>query len=249
MAHLAPRGISEDWWLKHLGDVHWQLIADAVGQHTTVFRDAQGRQLYAAFCATEVTQAQPDLAGLGEGLEVQSALWAAGRSRIQSNHRLLSKGREVATFRLVSTFVAHMQAGLNASVRRATPYLIPVLDPAPDDFAATASAQAKARRSEARNSGSGVTLRTQAGTDFNAVGLLYFPSYTRLIEQTEATVGSRSAWTPIKRRQVLYFGNIELDEPVFGTQSTDQSGGFDLWTAGKAATDRSILATCQVARH
>lgn len=246
MAQLAPKGISEDWWLKYLGDVHWQLIADAVGQNTTVFRDAQGRQLYAAFCATEFKQLLPDLVGLGQEVKVQSALWAVGRSRIQSNHRLLVNNQEVAQFRLVSTFVAHLKAGVNASVRRTTPYLIPVLAPAPDDFAQIASAQAKATKKGAMNALNQVTLPTYFGTDFNAVGLLYFPSFTRLFEQAEVALADRVTWSPVRHRRVLYFGNIEAGETLVGAGGAGNC--FELWKNCDESVSSGMLAHCSLTR-
>lgn len=248
MAQLAPKGLSEDWWLKNLGDVHWQLIADAVGQNTTVFRDVQGRQLYAAFCATEFQQFKPDMVGLGKELEVRSELWAAGRSRIQSTHRLIVQGVEVAQFKLVSTFVAHMEKGINASVRRATPYLIPVLEVAPDAFARQASADAKENKATAIFEMDAVSLPTHVGIDFNAVGLLYFPSFTRLLEQTEIATSSEFTWSPVRYRKVLYFGNIELGGAVLGSDAKGKPGIFSLWNAAYPFTSNGPLASCSVKR-
>lgn len=248
MAQLAPKGLSEDWWLKYLGDVHWQLIAEAVGQNTTVFRDAQGRQLYAAFCATEFRQFQPDLAGLGRDVGLHSELWAAGRTRIQSTHRLYVSGVQVAQFKLVSTFVAHMTQGVNASVRRAAPYLIPVLETAPDNFSRNASKEAKENRAMAPLGTGSVTLSTQVGLDFNAVGLLYFPSFTRLFEQTETAMSGGSDWSPVQLRKVLYFGNIELGETVLGSARKGKSDDFQLWKTNNGSLTKTALASCKVKR-
>ena len=248
MAQLAPRGLSEDWWLKHLGDVHWQLIAEAVGQETTVFRDRKGRQLYAAFCATEFSQTHPDTAGLGKLVKIQSELWSAGRSRIQSNHRILMNGVEIARVRLVSTFVAHMQAEVNASVRKASPYLIPVLEDAPDDFANEASQLAKIKQKTPSPPGESIKLSTAVGTDFNAVGLLYFPSFTRLLEQTEIAFSKGVQWTPVKNRLVLYFGNIERGEPVSGANLTGASGQWALHHFCSETECSRPLAYCKIER-
>jgi probable biosynthetic protein (TIGR04099 family) len=248
MAHQAPSGLSEDWWLKHLGDVHWQLIAEAVGQSTTVFRDSHGRQLYAAFCATEFEQLRPDLVGLGQNVELRSDLWAAGRSRIQSNHHILANGTEIARFKLISTFVAHMQTGVNASVRRATPFLMPGLAPAPGSFGQSASAQAKTPRQPGLNTENHISMPTHFGMDFNAVGLLYFPSFTRLLDQSEMALAPRSSWSPVKHRRVLYFGNIEAGESVLGSASQTACDTFTLHQQGKAAGHHTLLARGCVTR-
>jgi len=249
MAQLAPQGLSEDWWLKHLGDVHWQMIAQAVGQTTTVFRDREGRQLYAAFCATEFAQHQIGPARLGQTLEIRSRLWAAGRSRIQSRHRLLVDGAEVATVRLVSTFVAHMTAGVNASVRRAAPYLVPMLCETPEDFPQRTAALAKARRSEEFGTGPSIPLTTCVSSDFNAVGLLYFPSFSRLFDRVETALDATKPWRPVRRREVLYFGNIELGEAICGRPCDAQQSGFDLWTSACDTRPARLLAHCALTRH
>ncbi|CUH78691.1 putative biosynthetic protein, family [Tritonibacter multivorans] len=249
MAQLAPRGLSEDWWLKHLGDVHWQLIAEAVGQNTTVFRDRQGRQLYAAFCATEFAQSHPDRVGLGQNLDIRSTLWSVGHSRIQSNHRILAEGVEVAQVRLVSTFVAHMKANVNASVSRATPYLVPVLDPAPDDFARQAGQLAKSEKQTRHTGADHVALSTTVGADFNAVGLLYFPSFTRLLEQAEVAFADGTPWRPVKRRLVLYFGNIEMGDSVLGVQPFDMEGQMSLQHICASTGQKRAIAFGQTSRH
>ena len=213
MAHLAIKGLSEDWWLKFLGDVHWQLIADSVGQKTTVFRDNEGRQMYAAFCATDFRQRQPQMATLGASVQVRSELSAVGRSRLQSNHSLTIEGQEIATFRLISTFVVHEEQGVNASISRATPYLLPVLPEATDCFGREMSCLRKSLEDSVPE-GERVTLYPSAGVDFNAVGLLYFPSFSRLFETADAMVNTGQPWSPIKRRTLLYFGNIEIGEAV-----------------------------------
>ncbi|WP_424966503.1 Pnap_2097 family protein [Dinoroseobacter sp. S375] len=232
MAQLAYRGLAEDWWLRHLGDVHWQLIADAVGQHSTVFRDAAGRQIYAAFCATEFEQLDPEAAALGSETTLCSELWAVARSRLQSVHRLVIGGQKVARMRLISTFVTHLEQGVNASVCRANPYLLPVLPQAPDGFAERSSALAKAQRADPRIGTPKLELHPCTGSDFNAVGLLYFPSYTRLFEQAAQRLDPRADWRPVRRRCVTYFSNIETGETVHAAQMPDSPGHLALWRQG-----------------
>lgn len=246
MAQLAPVGLSEDWWLKHLGDVHWQLIAEAVGQKTTVFRDTKGRQLYAAFCATQVCQLGPDLARLGQQVEVRSTLWSVGRSRIQSTHRLHIQGSVVADFKLVSTFVAHMEAGVNASVRRAAPNLMPVLPPAPDRFAKEATARAKTEASRNAPAQEARHRATPIGADFNAVGLLYFPSFTRFFDETEAQITNTPLPPPVKRREIVYLSNIEQGAGLFG--ATAGPASLELWAAPSCNDAPHLLAQCLVER-
>lgn len=244
MAQLAYRGLAEEWWLRHLGDVHWQLIADAVGQHSTVFRDTQGRQIYAAFCATEFEQLDPEAVQLGAEITLRSALWAVARSRLQSVHSLVIGGREVARMRLISTFVTHLEQGVNASVCRANPYLLPVLPQAPDGFAQDTSALAKAQRADSTMGADPLELHPCTGSDFNAVGLLYFPSYTRLFEQAAQRRTPRAPWSPVRRRLVTYFTNIETGETVHAATAGAETGQQALWRMEAPAQAPRKMAHC-----
>ncbi|MEP2781273.1 MAG: Pnap_2097 family protein [Pseudoruegeria sp.] len=248
MTQLGFRGLAEEWWLRHLGDVHWQLIADSVGQNTTVFKDREGRQVYAAFCATEFDQPNPDHVDLGDTLTVKSTLWSAGRSRLQSIHALMLGDVIVARFRLISTFVCHAENGVNASISRTMPYLVPVLDPAPDEFAIQTSTAARANRSQKGMSDEKVLIRPCVGTDFNAVGLLYFPSFTRFFDQTERGLRPLQEWSPVRRRRVLYFRNIERGEEIFGTPAVGESDGAELWSVRAGQKKVKKISHCALQR-
>ncbi|MBT8154751.1 hypothetical protein KMP13_12810 [Epibacterium ulvae] len=249
MAQLSLRGLSEDWWLKHLGDVHWQMIARAMGQDEPVFRDAQGRLIYAAFCATHFEQPRPDAVPLGGRAHVRSSLWQAGRSRLQSNHEVFCGERLVLRLRMVSTFVTHGEAGVNKSVFRVPPAIIPVLPAAPDDFAEEAAQKARQLRAIHREQGlNGQNLAHHMplpDLDFNAVGLLYFPSFTRIAAEAEAAHGQRLG--PVRSRLMLYFGNVEIGE---GIRSAVRSETCKT-TANLALlnTGGGLLATCDSQRH
>ena len=178
-------------------------------------------------------------------LEVSSTLWSAGRNRLQSVHSLKVAGVIVARFRLISTFVCHEKGGVNASISRTMPYLVPVLDPAPDDFATKTSSAARRYRGERNEATESVLIHPCVGTDFNAVGLLYFPSFTRFFEQAERALGPSNSWSPVRRRQVLYFSNIERGDDVAGRPS---QYGLELWCVAGQGTYARKLAHCKTER-
>lgn len=249
MAQLSVRGLSEDWWLKHLGDVHWQMIATAMGQADPVFRDAQGRLIYAAFCATHFEQPDPDAAQLGARVQVRSSLWQAGRSRLQSNHEVFCGTTLVLRLRMVSTFVTHGVAGVNKSVFRVPPAIIPLLPPAPDRFAEDAAQKARqlraAHREQAFDALGLATHLPLPELDFNAVGLLYFPSFTRIAAEAEAAMAEAKG--PIAARLMLYFGNVEMGETVHSAVLQDTSKmTSDLVLLN---SENGLLATCDSVRH
>jgi probable biosynthetic protein (TIGR04098 family) len=46
---MANSALSENWLLREIGDVHWELLSRGLEQPTTEFTDAEGNRLYAAF--------------------------------------------------------------------------------------------------------------------------------------------------------------------------------------------------------
>jgi len=53
-ASTRPYGLSENWLLRHLGDLHWQIICDALGKASRDIQDEQGSRLYASFVRVDV---------------------------------------------------------------------------------------------------------------------------------------------------------------------------------------------------
>lgn len=49
LPQMANSGLSENWLLKEMGDMHWQMLGKGLDQHTTDITDANGNRLYAAF--------------------------------------------------------------------------------------------------------------------------------------------------------------------------------------------------------
>lgn len=210
MQQLGPHGLSEQWLLGFCGDLHWGLIAGALGQESLRFRTADGRPLYAAFCATRLELA-PTGPLLGEALEIRSDLAAAGGARLGSRHRFLHRGREIGALRMLSTFVAHDETGSNRRIVRARPArncALPMAEP--DLMALDARARDTSRALRGRTVPLAGAQRIEPchGLDFNAVGLLYFPSLTRLVE-----TAARST-APIRVRELVYLGNLDAGAAV-----------------------------------
>jgi len=49
LPQMANRGLSENWLLKEMGDMHWQMLGEGLGQKSSDFCDSMGNRLYAAF--------------------------------------------------------------------------------------------------------------------------------------------------------------------------------------------------------
>jgi hypothetical protein len=177
MMHLSPNGLSEQWLLRHLGDRHWDLIAAAVGQEGIAFRDADGAQVYAAFCATSLDLPGQARAQLGTCVDIHSTLFQVTPRRLLRNDL----------------------PGLG------------VLASAPDrvmGFHDYARGHSRALRQSAEFGPRIMSYTPVPALDFNAVGLLYFPTFSRIAEMARPTLG------PLCHRDVVYVSNLNPGETI-----------------------------------
>mgnify|MGYP006203172425 CR=1 FL=1 len=119
MAECGWRGLSEGWMLRHLGDLHWRLIATALGQQAAVFADAEGAPVYAAFCAISERILHPALARPGAMVTIASRLRRLSPKRLVSFHGLSIGDTLFAEVTLITAFVRHGETAGNAHLRRA----------------------------------------------------------------------------------------------------------------------------------
>lgn len=81
MPHLSFVGLSENWLLKHCGDLHWSMLAERMGFGSSDFRDAQGRRLYAAFVAIQLEECRLEEIREDDRLEIVSELSRISRTQ------------------------------------------------------------------------------------------------------------------------------------------------------------------------
>lgn len=217
MAEMGYSGISEQWLKRRAGDLHWRLIARAMGQRDAVFTCSEGEPLYAAFCATSLQLVRPHLPRLGGEMTLAADLYRVGRGRLASLIRLTAGGDIVGRMILVSTFVGRSEPGINRSVVRRSPRALAMPHEAPlavRRIAEQASATVRDIRNDRLNlsgmSGTQKVLPCPA-TDFNAAGLLYFPSYSALADRGLFQAGETRPRT-LASRHVVYLGNVEPGE-------------------------------------
>ncbi|MEY8880248.1 Pnap_2097 family protein [Donghicola sp. XS_ASV15] len=208
MQQLSPHSLSELWALGFCGDIHWQILSDALGQAGFGFRASDGRPIYAAFCATRI-ELVPSPGLLGAELSVRSRLASVGTARVGSRHEFRVEGQVLGSLLMLSTFVAHDDTGSNRRIVRALPSGDCVL---PDADARLKVLDTRARAASRTLRGARITRGSLAvpnpTMDFNAVGLLYFPSFTRLV------ASSAESTAPVRMREVVYLGNIDPGERV-----------------------------------
>lgn len=217
MAEMGYSGISEQWLKRRAGDLHWRLIARAMGQRDAVFTCSQGEPLYAAFCATSLQLVRPHIPRLGGEITLAADIFRVSHGRLASLLRIYADGDTVGRMILISTFVAHSEPSINRSVVRRSPRVLAMPPEAPLVVRRLAE-QASAITREIRNHGLKFADMSEAqmvlpcpATDFNAAGLLYFPSYSALADRALFQAGEKNT-SMITCRHVVYLGNIEPGE-------------------------------------
>ncbi len=219
MAEMGYRGLSEQWLLRRAGDLHWRLIARAMGQKKAVFTCAAGQPLYAAFCATSVYFARPELPQLGGELTLTASLYRIGHGRLASLQRIGVDGQEIGRVVLISAFVGRSEPGCNRSIVRRMPKVLAISPEAPSPVqriaqrAAFLARHAQDEKFDLQGAGELKKILPCPSTDFNAAGLLYFPSFSALADRSLFEAGDTHT-RMMSSRHVVYLGNVEPGEGI-----------------------------------
>lgn len=247
MAEMGYRGLSEQWLKRRAGDLHWRLIARAMGQKEAVFTCCDGEPLYAAFCATSLQLSHPERPRLGGELTLSADLFRVGSGRLASLLRIDADGHDIGRMVLVSTFVGRSVAGSNRSVVRRSPRAMAMPPDAPPlvkrvaDRAALFARGALRQNLDLEGFAREQTVLPCPATDFNAVGLLYFPSYSALADRALSQAGELRPRT-VESRHVVYLGNVEPGEWA-GVSFRENSNGYDLILRG---AENRLLAMMRI---
>ncbi|MET1413548.1 Pnap_2097 family protein [Roseibium sp. HPY-6] len=256
MPELGYVGLSENWLLKTLGHRHWHLIANAAGQKNATFRNREGNDVYAAFCALSVNTPALWLPDLNDRLDLESTLYRVSRTRLASRHILQVDGTLIGSVCLVSTFVSRRVAGRNASVARVDFPGLPALPALPADLDFPHVAARLAKSGGDRHLGLEGNATTQPtpdlvyepcpSLDFNRAGLMYFPSFVAAAERAVfKRFGDAAHRFVLSRRDVLFFGNLELHEKL-AVQIVDWAEEERFTNAALSATGANGRPVCKL---
>ncbi|MCA0996967.1 Pnap_2097 family protein [Alloyangia pacifica] len=228
MMMLSPFGLSEQWLLRDGGDRHWGLIAEALGQSGIAFHDAEGHPVYAAFCATELAL-EPSPGGLlGTEVQITSSLHELAPNRIGSEHHFRGAHGPLGTLRMISCFLRHDGSGSNRKLLRSSlPGLADLPPPtqALEEVHRRARGRARYARDRCPPTAPILDYAPLPALDFNAVGLLYFPTFSKLAEMAQPSQ------TALARREIVYLGNLDPGETI---TAHEDAGGLRL-SAGTRA--------------
>lgn len=213
MPHMGPKGLSEAWLLRELGDRHWQGLAGHLGRRPSDLTDRDGHRVYAAFRSVRMEGLDLSRAREDGCFDVATSLARLSRTQVLSTHALFVDRHAVGTVTMVTAFIRREVAGQNARVAR-TP--VEGLDMLPDVEAPDASVQppsgAPVRPADCAGE---VTFTPCPDEDFNGAGFLYFPAYVAFANRAScAILGRPFRDGALRGRRVTYFGNVDDGVPI-----------------------------------
>jgi probable biosynthetic protein (TIGR04098 family) len=236
MPQLGPYGLSENWLLRHLGDLHWQVICDALGELSRDIRDEQGNRLYASFIRVTWAASQ-QLSGFGESSSLHGWMEMVryGDGLFDSNTRLQVADAWISV-RMASLFSRREKENSNERLLPASPLLpvecaIPDMEVMPDYLTEhrllrterLASLELQGEKFELADPPiETVRYPINGYFDFNGANLLYFASYPTIADiclsgsEAARSVGFERFVTQCSPtgRDVFYFGNANLDDSI-----------------------------------
>ncbi|WP_426419357.1 Pnap_2097 family protein [Bradyrhizobium genosp. A] len=237
MPHLGPCGLSENWMLRHVGDVHWNLICSGLGKRSRFITDESGNRLYASFVRVTWTSSKP-LSAINESDELRgSTSMVRCGENIFISETQLSIADALISLRLVSMFSRREHNTSNKRLLLSAP-VIPLNCPIKDiEEVPSFVVQHRLLRNAALpvHQFGDVEFDTAAQADwsfeyqingymdFNGANLLYFASYPTIadicVSRTDL-VSSRGSFDwfvigcPPIGRDIFYYGNANITETI-----------------------------------
>lgn len=213
MPQLGPKGLSEAWLLRELGDRHWRGLSSHLGRRPSDLKDQDGHRVYAAFRSIRMEGLALGRAGEDGLFEVTTSLARLSRTQVLSTHSLFVDHHPVGSVTMVTAFVRREAPGQNARVSRA---LVEGLETLPHVEAPDALVRPVPEMSGGPGPRAGEVAFTPCpDEDFNGAGFLYFPSYVAFANRASSSVFGRSFGSgALQGRRVAYFGNVDEGIPI-----------------------------------
>jgi probable biosynthetic protein (TIGR04098 family) len=243
MPHLDAGGLSENWLLRHAGDLVWEAIARRLGVASDELGAPSGERLYPTVLALRARYAGT-LAAVVENDVFEASAEVLPCGRATAHGRVGARaGRARLDLELLTAF-AFRDGARAAPLRMAAPAAHLAARWTPHGPAPALARLAKAaRRGEPVDdafSGPFLAPPTAAATgeplgavlhepspygDYNGAGLLYFASYVTVADTAERALVRRLGLSPRPgrdwalaaspiRRDVFFYENLPLGEPL-----------------------------------
>jgi probable biosynthetic protein (TIGR04098 family) len=236
MPQLDLGGLSEGWFLRYAGDLHWEAITRRLGVPTDQIRDDGDERLYPTVVALRAHY-QPSLGVVRENDLLTASVEVAPCGGACALGRVAARiGEARVSLELLTTFARRDPSGAMRmalpAARHAARWAQVGVAPA---LAQLARAARRGQPVDDRFAGPSLTpqgpplgriMREPSPySDYNGARLLYFASYPTLADDAERHLVRRLGlcgkdWalaTSPARRDVFYYGNLPLGESLIAT--------------------------------
>ena len=246
MPQMAMGGLSESWFFKEIGDLHWSGLTSALGVNSRSITGQDGGRLYATFTRigyrastclanveeNDVLQLEGDQTRVGAGIFLATIAGKVGSTSIEAS--------------LMSSFSQFGKRGDARTLQRGQPDLpagfpIPALSETPEFV----QGYRNLRASEPPDILFETEYRLVPQHDINGVGLLYFAAYPTICDICLARyLPDGEIWSPMAR-DISYFANSGSDQSITYRLHEIQRDGSCLKVLGSLVrSDGKTMALC-----
>jgi probable biosynthetic protein (TIGR04098 family) len=217
MPQMALGGLSESWLFKELGDMHWSILSQALGQPTRLLSDSAGDRIYATFTRIQL-RSSCALGGYEENerIDIDSIMSRYGAG-LYFSEAMVSGATGSVQARLMSSFSKFGATGANTSLFKGLPELPPdCIIPALAEVPEFGRDYQERRVEPLAPPIFECEYEIMPSHDINGVGLLYFAAYPMIDEICAARHAGRAYATGFstRYRDVFYFGNSDADDKL-----------------------------------
>lgn len=232
MPQMNVSGLSEYWYLKEIGDMHWRMIAACLNVPSDQILDKEGQRLYSTFVRIKYSSSHSFINFKeNDQMNLRCEMSRFGNFFLSRNK--LKSGDKVVQAELVTSFVARGKG--NTDLYKSTPAeevklkvknhsAIPDLI---DRYHVIRKEQSTTYDID------GITFDLKVNAifeeeykldpyhDLNGVGLLYFASYPHIFDYCERSFMNNKnpdkEWSfdsAIQSRDIFYLGNVDLKDGI-----------------------------------
>lgn len=232
MPQMANGALSENWLLKYVGDLHWQLLTKGLEQNSSQFKDEIGNRLYATFIRIRYSLSSLRKFNENDKIDFRGAMEGFGSHTYLSNVVGLSGSNKIdATLMTTFTF---REKGNNENMVKAAPLTrtnkVPGLSQTPlflNDYRLL-----RKNLLEDYSCSHGTFIldeeeificgyRINPYYEINGVGLLYFASYPAISDkcsndyrrQQQTSINFFDEYHTVFR-DVFYFANCNCNDTI-----------------------------------
>ncbi|MEM0941733.1 MAG: Pnap_2097 family protein, partial [Bacteroidota bacterium] len=263
MPQLLWGGLSENWLLKELGDLHWQQITDALNTPSDRLTDSRGERLYASFVRVQWSGINihhftendalslgsklsrygskmffSDTTGSGASGELSARLLSVFSTRKDSDNTQLAKG--------------HLKRGIKSKKVKVHKKLPELAQEYLSEKSLLFDEQGKIKPEAQPEILYRRAYTIDAYDDINGVGLLYFASYPKISDKCErhylhSEYALEQDWLQsagVVARDIHYYGNANAEDVLIYelNELTAEKGKVTLVSSLYRSSDEKLIA-------